>query len=52
LPTTIRPRPANSCNFRRIRRTGGRFVAAPGSADVQWLLMLMGVDRELEFVKR
>jgi len=36
---------------RRMRRAGGRLVVVRGSVEVQWLLALMGVDRELEFVE-
>ena len=36
---------------RRMRRAGGRLVLMRGTIDVQWLLALMGVDRELEFVE-
>jgi stage II sporulation protein AA (anti-sigma F factor antagonist) len=35
---------------RRMRRAGGRLLVGRGSVEVQWLLALMGVDRELEFV--
>jgi anti-anti-sigma factor len=37
---------------RRIRKAGGRLVVMRGSVDVQWLLALMRVDRELEFAER
>jgi len=37
---------------RRIRRAGGRLVLMRGTVEVQWLLALLGVDRELEFVER
>jgi anti-anti-sigma factor len=36
---------------RRMRRAGGRLVVVRGSVEVQWLLALMGVDRELELVE-
>jgi len=36
---------------RRLRRAGGRMVVVRGSVEVQWLLALMGFDRELEFVQ-
>jgi anti-sigma B factor antagonist len=37
---------------RRIRQAGGRLAVMRGPVDVQWLLALLGVDRELEFVER
>jgi anti-sigma B factor antagonist len=37
---------------RRIRQAGGRRVVVRGSLEVRWLLELMRVDRELEFVER
>ena len=36
---------------RRIRQAGGRLVVMRGSLEVQWLLELMRVDRELEFAE-
>lgn len=35
---------------RRIRRAGGRLLIVRGPAEVEWLLELIGVDRQLEFV--
>lgn len=35
---------------RRIRRSGGRLIVVRGSADLEWLFALYGIDRVLEFV--
>ena len=35
---------------RRMRQAGGRLLVVRGPVEVQWLLELLGVDRELEFV--
>ena len=36
--------------YRRMRQAGGRLLLVRGPFEVQWLLELMRVDRELEFV--
>ena len=36
--------------YRRMRQAGGRLLVVRGPFEVQWLLELMRVDRELEFV--
>jgi anti-anti-sigma factor len=35
---------------RRMRQSGGQLLVIRGPVEVQWLLELMRVDRELEFV--
>jgi anti-anti-sigma factor len=34
----------------RIRGAGGRLVVVRGGPEVKWILALIGIDRELEFV--
>jgi anti-anti-sigma factor len=35
---------------RRIRRSGGRLIVVRGPWEVDWLFVLLGIDRELELV--